>query len=106
MKKSVNTWMELSDSEPGRFVYIGRLFLLSIMVYAVIGILMVQEVVSPQMAGGWAASYTMGIFVIDIIRTQRKGKITSIGLGVLLRDDRIYAGLLSSCTIFVMYLFY
>ncbi|MEE2737441.1 MAG: sodium/solute symporter [Planctomycetota bacterium] len=106
MKKSVNTWMELSDSEPGRFVYIGRLFLLSIMVYAVIGILMVQEVVSPQMAGGWAASYTMVIFVIDIIRTQRKGKITSIGLGVLLRDDRIYAGLLSSCTIFVMYLFY
>ena len=106
MLKSGNTWMELSDADPGRFVYIGRLLLFSIMVYAVLAILMVQEVVAPLMAGCWAASYTLAMFVIDIIRMHRKRGTTSIRLRVFLSDDRIYAGLLASCTIFVMYLFY
>lgn len=97
-EKSKLTWAELGGHEVGA---LRRLLLkigITVGVYAILGACMVSGAFSSTAAAFIAAAWTWSVFVHHARNNAR-----SAGPEPLLKDDRLWAGLLSACAIFMMY---
>ncbi|MFT5496354.1 MAG: SSS family solute:Na+ symporter [Kiritimatiellia bacterium] len=72
----------------------------SIAVFAILAVLMVQKLVLPVLCGLFAGAWVFGCFFSMALKAAKK-KGSS-----LVREDRAWAGLLGACAIFMMYYFY
>ena len=101
------------DSEKSKLTFIGlgiftessmrSLFLktgLSLVVYAVLGLTMWKEILSPVVAAVIGSLWTWGMFASTAIKAngQEEG-------GNLLKDDRVWGGLLAACAVFMLFYF-
>lgn len=104
-EKSKLTWTGLGVFEQAGLRRAAMGIALSLAVFAVLGVLVVQQVVTPTIAAWIAAVWTFIGFLMTAMsavkRDVEKGEITS-----LLTQDRFWAGLLAACAIFMMYYFY
>jgi SSS family solute:Na+ symporter len=70
--------------------------MLSLLVYALLGFLMWREIASPLVAALIGSTWTWSMF----IDTALKGKA-----GNLLKDDKLWGGLLAACAVFMLFYF-
>ena len=101
------------DSEKSKLTFIGlgiftessmrSLFLkagLSLVVYAVLGLTMWKEILSPVVAAVIGSLWTWGMFASTAIKANGQGEG-----GNLLKDDRVWGGLLAACAVFMLFYF-
>ena len=101
------------DSEKSKLTFIGlgiftessmrSLFLkagLSLVVYAVLGLTMWKEILSPVVAAVIGSIWTWGMFASAAIKANGQGEG-----GNLLKDDRVWGGLLAACAVFMLFYF-
>ena len=101
------------DSEKSKLTFIGlgiftessmrSLFLkagLSLVVYAVLGLTMWKEILSPVVAAVIGSLWTWGMFASTAIKANGQGEE-----GNLLKDDRVWGGLLAACAVFMLFYF-
>jgi SSS family solute:Na+ symporter len=69
---------------------------LSLLVYALLGFLMWREIASPLVAALVASAWTWSMF----IDTALKGRA-----GNILKDDKLWGGLLAACAVFMLFYF-
>lgn len=103
-KKSELTWDAqgvISNAVIRRFV-IG--IALSLALFAVLAVLVWQQILPPVVAALAAALWTWGVVLITVLRTPRDDK--PMAARALLADDRFWAGLLAATAVFMMYYFY
>jgi SSS family solute:Na+ symporter len=102
-EKEKLTWSELGGHAPGTLVRVGLAILVSLVIFAALGGLMVGEVLAPTVCGVIATLWTVGLFVRAAITAQRReGENASS----LLAQDRVWAGVLCGVAIFMMYYYY
>ena len=73
---------------------------ISIAVFALLAVLMVKTVLPPTLCGLAAAAWIFAVF-FNMASKVAKRNGTS-----LVREDRLWAGLLAGCATFMMYFFY
>ncbi len=101
------------DSEKSKLTFIGlgiftessmrSLFLkagLSLVVYAGLGLTMWKEILSPVVAAVIGSLWTWGMFASTAIKANGQGEG-----GNLLKDDRVWGGLLAACAVFMLFYF-
>ena len=107
-EKSRNTWTDLGGHAPDHLRSLALTILVSILVYALLGWLMYRGTLPPTVAALLAASWTLGAYLREILRsTGSEESDPDQGIGRrLLRDERLLAGLLAATAMFMMYYFY
>jgi hypothetical protein len=110
-EKSRLTWTDLGGHDAGALQALVLALLVSIAVYAVIGWAMHHGNLRPVEAAWLGACWTMlmygGAVAISLFeRRQERLKNGQSMLEVLLTDDRLWAGLLASLAVFMLYYFY
>ena len=84
-----------------------KTLLISVVVYAALGFATYAALCTPLIAAVLGAAWTMGMFLGTILLTLRaSGESRRPLLWAVLADDRLYAGLLASLAIFMMYYFF
>jgi len=107
-EKSRNTWTDLGGHAPDHLRSLALTILVSILVYALLGWLMYRGSLPPTVAAMLAASWTLGAYLREILRTAGSEE-SDPDQGIarrLLRDERLLAGLLAATAMFMMYYFY
>jgi len=107
-EKSRNTWTDLGGHAPDHLRSLALTILVSILVYALLGWLMYQGSLDQTVAALLAASWTLGAYLREILRSAgSEERDPDQGIGRrLLRDERLLAGLLAATAMFMMYYFY
>ena len=105
--KSQFTWGGLGIFSAGTIPRGALLLAFTLAIYAVLAAAMVYQgqFVSPTATGLIAAAVTMGAFLrlaLLAVRDQDK----PLTVGSLLVEDRVWAGVLASLAVFMMYYFY
>jgi hypothetical protein len=102
--KSRMTWTGLNIIKPADLQHFGMKLLGSLLVYAMLGVLMTGQLMSPMAAGVLGAIWTFMMFLDSLFKVvlsaAAKGRAYS-----LLREDRFWAGLLAASAVFMMYYF-
>lgn len=102
--KSRMTWTGLNLIRPADLQHFGMKLLGSMLVYAMLGVLMTGQLISPMAAGMVAGVWTFMMFMDSLFKVvltaAAKGRAYS-----LLREDRFWAGLLAASAVFMMYYF-
>ncbi len=102
--KSKMTWTGLNIIKPADLQHFGMKLLGSLLVYAMLGVLMTGQLISPMAAGMAAGVWTFMMFLDSLFKVvltaAAKGRAYS-----LLREDRFWAGLLAASAVFMMYYF-
>ena len=101
------------DSEKSKLTFVGlNIFtesslrslivkiLLSLVVYAILGLTMWKEILSPAIAAIIGSLWTWSMFVSASLKDNRQGEGSS-----LIKDDRIWGGLLAACAVFMLFYF-
>ena len=101
------TWGGLGIFSAGTIPRGALLLAFTLAVYAVLAAAMVyqDQLVSPTAAGLIAAAVTMGAFLRLALHAVR-GQDKPLTAGSLLVEDRVWAGVLASLAVFMMYYFY
>ena len=73
---------------------------LSLVVYAVLGLTMWKEILSPVVAAVIGSLWTWGMFASTAIKANGQGEG-----GNLLKDDRVWGGLLAASAVFMLFYF-
>ena len=103
-EKAEFTWEGLGLFQPGEFRYFVIKIGGSLAVYAMLAGAMLGGMLTPVFAGVAAAGWTMLMFMDSLV----KGLLQSAAQGEArnpLKDDRLWAGLLAACAVFMMYYF-
>jgi hypothetical protein len=102
--KSRMTWTGLNIIKPADLQHFGMKLLGSLLVFAMLGVLMTGQLMSPMAAGVLGAIWTFMMFLDSLFKVvltaAAKGRAYS-----LLREDRFWAGLLAASAVFMMYYF-
>ena len=101
------------DSEKSKLTFVGlNIFtesslrslivkiLVSLVVYAILGLTMWKEILSPAIAAIIGSLWTWSMFVSASLKDNRQGEGSS-----LIKDDRIWGGLLAACAAFMLFYF-
>jgi SSS family solute:Na+ symporter len=106
-EKSAYTWTRLGGHDPSVLKKTIRWLLVTLAVYAVLAISMVNQLLHPSLAGLLAAVWTFALFAGTarkaVIKDRESG---SSVLGAVLVEDRVWAGLLSAIAVYMMFHFY
>lgn len=94
---------ELGGHAPGTLRRVAIAIVVSVAIFAVLGALMVGEVLTPTICGVFAAVWTIGISVKAAATARARD---GDGASSLLAQDRVWAGLLCGVAIFMLYYFY
>ena len=104
-EKGKFTWTELGGHDPSTLKRAGMKVLLTLGLYAVLGLTMVGGWATPLVAGLVAAVWTWFAFAeiafAAVMRSHVEGRPISI-----FSEDRFWAGLLAGLAIFMMYYYY
>ncbi len=103
-EKSRITWTGLGGHDPGHQKSLGLTILASVAVYALLGWLMYSGSLNQVIAACVASAWTVAAYVRQILRTSSDDSRDWIQMFV--RDERMLAGLLAGCAMFMMYYFY
>ncbi|MFP6612643.1 MAG: sodium/solute symporter [Pirellulales bacterium] len=103
-EKSRITWTGLGGHDPGHQKSLGLTILVSVAVYALLGWLMYSGSLNQVIAACIASAWTVAAYVRQILRTSSDDSRDWIQMFV--RDERMLAGLLAGCAMFMMYYFY
>ena len=98
-RKSQLTWHGLGLISKEQLASYGKRLLLSVLVFAGLGSCMVNNFISPTVAGTFGSCWTLCIILFGIKQSQRKDNEKGI-------DDRYLAGILASCAVFILFYFY
>jgi SSS family solute:Na+ symporter len=110
-EKSRLTWTDMGGHDAGTLQAVVLALLVSIAVYAVIGLAMYRGHLRPVSAAWLGAVWTMlmyggGIAISLLKRRHERSKSGQKVLETLLTDDRLWAGILCSLAVFMLYYFY
>ena len=100
--KSKFTWTELGGHSPSVLRKAGIKIIISLSIFAILGLLMVNEQITPMSAGFLAGLVTWFMFIEVVMKNFFKsGK-----LSIIFSDDRFWGGMLGSFAIYMMYYYY
>jgi SSS family solute:Na+ symporter len=105
-------WTDLGGHDPRLLARYGARLLTTLGFYVVMAVSMVAQFITPLAAGVLAAAWTMGITVRGTreARARQQPESSEGGSGeqppAPVADDRLWAGLLCSLAIFMMFYFY
>ncbi len=103
-EKSKYTWVGLKIMRPTDLQHFGMKLLGTVLIFALLGVLMTGNIISPMGAGVLGAIWTFMMFLDSLFKVvlaaAAKGRAYSF-----LREDLFWAGLLASCAVFMMYYF-
>ena len=105
-EKSQLTWTGLGGHQPTRLKALAKTLCLSLLIFALLGWLTDQALLTPTLAACLAAFWTLGVFGCEILgkfKTDDSGMSRS---KYILRSDLTYAGLLAATAMFMMYFFF
>ena len=105
-EKGKLSWTELGGHDPMTLKLLFGKVAGALVVYAILAVCMVREVFSPTVAAWIAAVITCGLFwmrAFQVIKSENDGKVDA---GGLIKEDRIWAGLLAGWAIHLMFYFY
>ena len=108
-EKSRLVWTDLGGHRPETLRNLISALLASILFFAILGWVMVAEWLSPAVCAVLGAIWTLAMFLGAIAMTfqkRREEADDASALGVVLRDDRLWAGILCSLAVFLMYHYY
>lgn len=110
-EKSRLTWTDLGGHEAGVLQSVVAALLVSVVVYAIVGVAMYRGNLRPVEAAWLGAGWTMlmyggGIAISLFRKRHEKSASDATLLEKLLTDDRLWAGLLCSLAVFMLYYFY
>ena len=74
--------------------------------YAVLAVVMVGQWISPTLAACLGAGWTLAVFVPGAVQGARAAEDGMVFVFAMLRQDRLWAGVLSGAAVFMMYYFY
>lgn len=100
------TWTDLGGHSRGDLQRLVTKILISIGLFALVGVAMVKGVVTPGVAAWIGALWTLGIFNIHINGNRMKADGDADGIVPLYRDERFWASLLCSAAVFMHYFYY
>jgi hypothetical protein len=105
-EKSQLTWTGLGGHQPTRLKALAKTLCLSLLIFALLGWLTDQALLTPTLAACFAACWTLGVYGCEIL-----GKFKTDDSGMsrgqyILRSDLTYAGLLAATAMFMMYFFF
>jgi SSS family solute:Na+ symporter len=108
--KSRMNWTDLGGHDPRALFELARYATLSLGVLSLLGFAMWQEWLVPVVAGIIGALWTLGVFLVHIARTWNRPLTDDspqlTGGAKLAADDRLWAGVLCSLAVFMLYFFY
>jgi len=105
-EKGKLTWTELGGHDSRALKQLIVRVAGALAVYAILAVCMVKEALPPAAAAWIAAIITCGLFwtrAFQVIKSENDGKVDA---GGLIREDRIWAGLLAGWAIHLMFYFY
>jgi SSS family solute:Na+ symporter len=105
-EKSQLTWTGLGGHQPTRLKALAKTLCLSLLIFALLGCLTDQDLLTPTQAACFAAFWTLGVYGCEILgkfKTDDSGMSRS---KYILRSDLTYAGLLAATAMFMMYFFF
>jgi len=105
-EKSQLTWTGLGGHQPTRLKALAKTLCLSLLIFALLGWLTDQDLLTPTQAACFAAFWTLGVYGCEILgkfKTDDSGMSRS---KYILRSDLTYAGLLAATAMFMMYFFF
>lgn len=105
-EKSRLTWVGLGVFSHSAVAKAALGVAISLVCYAVLGVLMVTEVFPPIACAVLAAGWTLLAFLAAALGAIAHDPDRSLTPGVVLREDRCWGGLLAAAAIFMMYYFY
>jgi SSS family solute:Na+ symporter len=105
-KKSLLTWTALGGHDPLILRKTIRWLIVSLAIYAVLGMTIVYANLNPTIAGIAAAAWTWSLFLASANSVVRQRDKSQQGLWSLLTEDRTWAGLLAATAIFMLYHYY
>jgi SSS family solute:Na+ symporter len=101
------TWTDLGGHSTADLKRLVAKILISLVVFALLGIAMVKTVLSPEIAACAGAAWTLAIFNLHIQANRMKVDGDADGATVeLVRDERFWASLLCSAAVFMHYFYY
>ncbi len=104
------TWTDLGGHSAGDLRRLVTAIVMSLVVFAVLGLAMVAGWLAPGIAAALGFAWTIGIFVRGIVNKLRNDPANNdtsdhLVAGIL-RDDRFWAGILCATAVFMHYYFY
>ena len=111
-EKSRLVWTDLGGHSPRDFRNLLAGILISIVVFAALGVLMYNEILSPTLCAVLAAVWTLSLFAVTLKHTLEKHRAAANSghsshlLVAIVREDRFWAGLLCALAVFMHYYFY
>ena len=99
--KSKLTWIGMGLVSPERLRRFGLTLLISLALYAALGACLAYDKLDPPVAAWTASIWTFGCF----LRTAHESA-KSEGGGLIIMQDRFWAGLLAACAVFMLYYFF
>lgn len=102
-EKSKYTWTALGGHKPGALGKVAISVIVVVLVIIITAALMVNGLLPNWLAGGIPA---LLILVIFLIYVKKKSPGETLLSKTTLKDDLTWAGLLSACTVFLMFLYY
>lgn len=111
-QKSKLVWAELGGHRPADMRRLVGVFAVSFSLFAGLAVAMVKGWLTPTTCAALGGLWTLGMFCVAAIKTIRRQVAEDPALAetslstALLKEDRVYAGILSGLTIFMLYYYY
>ena len=106
-EKSKLTWTQLGGHDPRRLRRAVVAIVVTILFYAALGAAVFYEVLTPLAAGAIAAACVIALFVTAAWgQVQRREADGTPSILALIREDRVWAGLLLGVAMFMLFYFY
>ena len=109
-EKSRLVWSDLGGHKPQDLRNLLTAIVISLVVFAILGTMMVYETISPTVAAWTAAIWTLGMYQRGISRRVKEQEDSGEGsvspVRIVLADDRFWASVLCALAIFMHFYFY
>ncbi len=105
-EKSKLTWIGLGIFDRSTLRLFTLFCGLSLMLYVVLALAMVAQSISPTLAAWLGAAWTLAVFASGAAQRTLAEQDRGPFLLAILRQDRLWAGVLSGAAVFMMYYFY